>query len=96
MIKQLMMIAAMGMPVANADGLFVYGSAMRTLGATDYSEWRNGKLQDLRGLAEVKVGYAWQFDNARIETGLQHNSNPFTGDDYGVNGVFVGGCWGDC
>ena len=96
MIKRLLMIAAMGMPVAHADGFFVYGSAMRAMGSTDYREWRNGKLQDLRGLAEVKVGYAWRFDHARIETGVQHNSNPFTSADYGVNGFFVGGCWGAC
>ena len=96
MIKRLLMIAAMCAPVANADGLFVYGSAMRTVGATDYSEWDGSKLVDLRGLAEVKVGYAWRFDHARIETGLQHNSNPFTGNDYGVNGAFIGGCWGAC
>ncbi len=96
MIKRLLMIASMGVPVANADGLFVYGSAMKTVGQTDYSEWDGSKLVDLRGLAEVKIGYAWMFDHARIETGLQHNSNPFTDADYGVNGVFVGGCWGAC
>ena len=96
MIKQLLMIAAIGMPVANADGLFVYGSAMQTVGATDYSEWDGSKLVDLRGMAEVKVGYAWMFDHTRIEAGLQHHSNPFTSADYGVNGVFVGGCLGAC
>ena len=96
MIKRILMIACMAMP-AHADGLFVYGSAMRNLDHnTDYWQTDSRGTKHMTGIAEVKIGYAWMFDHARIEAGLQHTSNPYTGEDYGLNGVFVGGCWGAC
>lgn len=86
--------------IAKADdnsGLVVAGSINKNLDTvTDYQECNPGGVcKAMRGTATLKVGYEWEQTGESIDTaifaGVYHESNPFTPNDYGMNGLFVEG-----
>ena len=82
---------------AKADGWFVEGQLNKNLdSATDYLRWdAEDGIVPIEGVATLSIGYAVKpTDATKIAFGISHYSNPWTGDDYGGNGLFIKGCFG--
>lgn len=80
-----------------ADGFFIEGQVNQNFDAsTDYIRWKAGEgIVPIEGLATLSVGYAIKpTDATKVAFGVSHYSNPWTGDDYGGNGLFIKGCVG--
>ena len=82
---------------AKADGFFIEGQVNKNLDtATDYIRWKGGEgIVPVEGIATLSIGYAVKpTDATKVAFGVSHYSNPWTGDDYGGNGLFIKGCVG--
>ncbi len=89
--------AAFNPAPAKADGFFIEGQINKNLdSATDYNRWKAGEgIVPIEGIATLSIGYAVKpTDVTKVAFGVSHYSNPWTGDDYGGNGVFIKGCIG--
>ena len=80
-----------------ADGFFVEGQINQNMDtATDYTRWKDGSAVPIEGIATLSAGYAIKpADNTKVAFGISHYSNPWTGEDYGGNGLFIKGCVGN-
>jgi hypothetical protein len=82
---------ALSTPAKADSGFVVRGTVEKNLdSASDY--WQDGKK--MQGSALVQVGYKLQGENGALESGIFHLSNPFSSTDYGMNGVYISGCFG--
>lgn len=82
---------------AYADGFFVEGQINQNQDSnTDYYRWKNENIVPIEGIATLSLGYAVKpTDNTKVAVGVSHYSNPWTGNDYGGNGLFIKGCVGN-
>ena len=83
---------------AYADGFFVEGQVNQNLDtSTDYVRWKGAEgIVPIEGIATLSLGYAVKpTDNTKVAVGVSHYSNPWTGYDYGGNGLFIKGCVGN-
>jgi hypothetical protein len=82
---------------AKADGFFVESQVNQNLdSSTDYFRREaGGGIVPIEGLATLSIGYAVKLNSAiKVAFGVSHYSNPWTGNDYGGNGLFIKGCFG--
>lgn len=91
-------IMLMSSVTAQADGLYMKGTVAANLdSATDYLDCSNPEegCKPMQGMATLEAGYAVDTSFGQVSAGVIHYSNPFTGKDYGGNGLFISGCVGE-